>query len=80
MTKNEAADLFGNKTRLAAAVGVTKSAISQWPDVLTQEQRDRVVGAAVRLGKPLAGIRIDAEPAGTPTGPRPADAPASAQP
>ena len=66
MTKNEAADLFGNQTRLAEAVGVTKSAISQWPHVLTQEQRDRVVGAAVRLGKPLADI-----PVGVGTAPQP---------
>ena len=50
MTKNEAAEIFGNKTKLAAAVGVTKSAISQWPDMLTQEQEDRVIGAMVRLG------------------------------
>ncbi len=49
MNKNQAADLFGNRTKLAAALGITKSAISQWPEELTQEQVDRVIGAAVRL-------------------------------
>jgi hypothetical protein len=36
---------------LADAVGLTRPAISQWPDELRQEQVDRVIGAAVRLGK-----------------------------
>lgn len=51
MTKKEAAELFGNYADLARALGITKQAISGWPDDLRQEQVDRVNGAAIRLGK-----------------------------
>ena len=51
MTKAEAVRIFGDSNAdMARALGVTRSAIQQWPDELTQEQSDRVVGAAVRLG------------------------------
>lgn len=51
MTKAEAVRIFGDSNAdLARALGVTRSAVQQWPDELTQEQADRVVGAAVRLG------------------------------
>jgi len=51
MTKNDAIGLFGTVKYLADALGVTRHAIYQWPDELTQDQEDRVVGAGVRLGK-----------------------------
>jgi len=53
MTKSQAIDLFGGRVKdLAAALGVTSSAISQWPDAeLPTEYADRVRGAAVRLKK-----------------------------
>lgn len=52
MTKKEAIALFGSTAAsLAAALGITPSAVSQWNDVLRQDQEDRVIGAAVRLGK-----------------------------
>lgn len=51
MTKSEAIRLFGTtQADLAAAIGVTRSAISQWGESLRLEQQDRVIGAAVRLG------------------------------
>lgn len=51
MTKQEAKSIFGGTQRaLAAAVGLGESAVSQWPEVLTQRQADLVRGAAVRLG------------------------------
>jgi len=51
MTKTAAIGMFGaTVTEMARALGVTRSAISQWPEVLRQEQVDRVIGAAVRLG------------------------------
>ena len=51
MTKHEAISLFGGRqVDLARAVGVTRSAVAQWPAELTQEQEDRVNGAALRLG------------------------------
>lgn len=54
MTKKEAADLFGGKqVYLAEALGLTKGAISLWPDDLTAEQTDRVLGAALRLRRTI---------------------------
>lgn len=59
MKKSEAIRMIGSTaTELAAAVGVTSSAVSQWPDDLTQNQIDRVVGAAVRLGR----LRVHQDP------------------
>ena len=56
MDKNQAIELFGSQRKLAEALEVTVSAISQWPDVLDQAKTDRVVGAAVRLKKPKKQI------------------------
>jgi UTP--glucose-1-phosphate uridylyltransferase len=51
MTKHEAKALFGGTdAKLADALGLTRSAVTQWRDPLTQEQVDRVTGAAVRMG------------------------------
>ncbi|WP_081686725.1 UTP--glucose-1-phosphate uridylyltransferase GalU [Chitinilyticum litopenaei] len=50
MRKSEALQLFGNQTRLAEALGLGRSAVSQWPDELPQRQADQVLGAALRLG------------------------------
>lgn len=51
MKKDEAIAIFGSTRAMADALGVTRQAIYQWPDVLPQDQEDRVTGAAVRLGK-----------------------------
>jgi UTP--glucose-1-phosphate uridylyltransferase len=52
MTKREAAELFGGKhADLARALEMTRGGISQWPDELTDAQADRVIGAAIRLGR-----------------------------
>lgn len=48
--KSEAIKLFGTQTRLADALGLGRSAVSQWPDELAQRQADQVLGAALRLG------------------------------
>jgi hypothetical protein len=50
MTKSEAIKIFGSGAEMARALMVTASAVSQWPERLTQRQIDQVVGAAVRLG------------------------------
>ena len=50
MSKADAIAIFGTAAELSRAIGVTRSAIAQWPDRLDQGQSDRVVGAAVRLG------------------------------
>ena len=49
-TKTQAAALFGTYTKLADTLGVTKGAISQWPEKLTVRQQNEVMGAAVRAG------------------------------
>lgn len=51
MNKALAIQMFGTVRALAAALGVTTSAIYQWPDVLPQRTADEVRGAALRLGK-----------------------------
>lgn len=51
MNKKEAALFFGNQTALARGVGLGKSSITEWPSELKWSQSDRVIGAAVRLGK-----------------------------
>lgn len=54
MTKQEAADIFGGvHAELARALSMTRGGISQWPVLLTEVQADRVMGAAMRLGKPI---------------------------
>jgi len=51
MRKSEAKKLFGEKyVDLARAVGRGKSAISKWPDDLTEDQINLVIGAALRKG------------------------------
>lgn len=51
MRKSDAIELFGGlQKNVADGIGVTPSAISQWPDELDQATADRILGAAVRLG------------------------------
>ncbi len=58
MRKQEALDLFGSVSELAAAVGVTLAAISGWPEVLTDRLSDRVIAAGVRTGKDTQRLRV----------------------
>ena len=52
MTKKEAVNLFGNRLEdLGNALGGRgKSAISQWPEILDEDKKNMVIGAAVRKG------------------------------
>ncbi len=50
MTKKQALKLFGGLKPMAEALGISRQAIDQWPDKLTQKQADWVSGAALRLG------------------------------
>ena len=51
MKKSEAIDIFGGtQKQLAEYLGLTPSAISQWPDELDQATSDRLLGAALRFG------------------------------
>lgn len=53
MTKQEAIQAFGSGAALARALGLTRGAISLWPDILDQRRADEVAGAALRLKKKL---------------------------
>lgn len=51
MTKDQARNLFGKHFKdMAFALGVGKSAISQWPNELDETKKNLVIGAAVRKG------------------------------
>jgi len=50
-SKSQAVKVFGSQAAVARALGVSNQAISQWPEKLTQAQQDRLLGAAIRLGK-----------------------------
>lgn len=53
MNIDEAIHIVGKDTKsgLASVLGVSKQAVSQWPDELPARIVDRVIGAAVRLGR-----------------------------
>lgn len=51
MKKHLAIALFGSGAALGRALGVTRGAVHNWPNNLTQRQQDEVIGAALRLGK-----------------------------
>ncbi|EGD06605.1 hypothetical protein B1M_00465 [Burkholderia sp. TJI49] len=53
LTKQQATDIFGSGAALARALGITKGAVSQWPDQLDQQRTAMVIGAAVQHGKPI---------------------------
>lgn len=49
MNKSEAIQLLGGSVSAAAdAIGITRSAVSQWPDDLPDAIRDRVQAALAR--------------------------------
>lgn len=62
MKKIEAIAMFGSPKDLAAALGVTRQAIYQWPEDLSQEASDRVIGAAARLGKAMPRVAASEMP------------------
>jgi hypothetical protein len=54
MTKTEVINMFGGKrVNVSKAINRTKALISQWPENLTEDQINMVVGAAYRLGKTI---------------------------
>lgn len=53
MKKHTAIAAFGSIRAIAKALEVSTQAIYDWPDPLTLTLRDRVVGACVRLGRPI---------------------------
>jgi DNA-binding transcriptional regulator YdaS (Cro superfamily) len=64
MHKTEAIRLLGGTNAAAAeAIGITPSAVSQWPDVLPASIQDRVVAALARKHLPPELIGGQAQPA-----------------
>lgn len=61
MRKQQAVDLFGSPSQLAEAIGVTRSAISAWPEALSDKIADRVVAAGIRAGKDPRRLQILAQ-------------------
>lgn len=57
MKKSDALKLLGGpeglQKTLAEAVGVSESAVSQWPEQLPPRIADRVIAAAARRGIPI---------------------------
>jgi len=49
-TKSAAITLWGDKYALAAAIGVTRQAIDQWPQKLTERKINEILGASIRAG------------------------------
>lgn len=50
MRKANAIRVFGSGAELARAIGITRFAIRNWPEELTDRQADRVIAACVRRG------------------------------
>ncbi|PRF91646.1 hypothetical protein [Burkholderia multivorans] len=65
LTKQQAIEIFGSSgAELGRALGLSRGRISQWPEQLDQDQTDRVIGAAIRLGKQIPeGFSAPAEAA-----------------
>jgi DNA-binding XRE family transcriptional regulator len=59
MKKTEAIKIFGNQSKLAKAVGISRQGINQWSNTLTTKQIDRVIGAATRLNIEINKSTID---------------------
>jgi len=54
MKKEQAVSLFGtSQAAMGRALNMTRAGISRWPDDLTDVQAERVLGAALRLGKKI---------------------------
>lgn len=52
MTKQDLIDHFGSQAELARFMGVSRTAITNLPEVLSEEYQDRVVGRMKRKGLP----------------------------
>lgn len=53
LTKTEALEMFESGAELARSLGISRSAISQWPEELDDQRIAMVLGAAIQLGKKI---------------------------
>lgn len=51
MNKKTAISLFGSGAALGRALGISRTAVGFWPEILTIRQQDEVIGATIRLNK-----------------------------
>ena len=52
MTKAEAIELFDSSVpKLSETLGITRQAVYMWPDELSQQKTDEIIGAALRTGR-----------------------------
>jgi hypothetical protein len=49
MKKKDAIAIFGTGAALGRALSLTRGAVHNWADTLTQRQSDEIIGAALRL-------------------------------
>lgn len=56
MTKNKALEMFGSSAKMADALGVTRSTVSNWPENLPRRLCNEIIGAALQT-KGLAVTR-----------------------
>lgn len=59
MNKAKALSIFGGPAKTAEAVGVSTSAISQWPDQLPEILADRIIAAVARKESPALVKRVE---------------------
>lgn len=53
MRKHDIKKLWKTYAEAARAIGITKGAITNWPEELSPIQQDRVIAAALREGKQI---------------------------
>lgn len=51
MLKSDAINFFGSPSQTADAIGITVQSVSDWPATLPRRIADRVIAAAVRMGR-----------------------------
>lgn len=59
MDKTYAINLFGSRAKLARELGITRSAVGQWPEVIPEPRASHIRETARRLGL----LRDDMTPA-----------------
>jgi hypothetical protein len=51
MDKDLILRIFGGTTGLARSIGISRQAVAQWPERLTDRMQERVIAAAWKSGK-----------------------------
>lgn len=62
LTKKQAIAIFDSGAALGRALGITKGAVSQWPEELDEKRTAAVIGAAMQRGLAVPEGFISASP------------------